>query len=120
MKYSRNGSTRSLKALCGEGTPYSRSLSQISPIRASILAERLVSAMRRSTSSLSWSWAAMGVLLGLGWWARERPPGSLSSITEHRSFCSVRVRPYVSFSHRPTYPGPVLDKLEGSLEDAAA
>src|SRR6266853_498699 len=61
MKYSRKGSTRSLKALWGDATPYSRSLSQISPIKASIRADRLVSAMRRSTISLSWSFGLMEV-----------------------------------------------------------
>src|SRR5437667_7299173 len=61
MKYSRKGSTRSLKALWGDATPYSRSLSQISPIKASIRADRLVSAMRRSTLSLSWSFGLMEV-----------------------------------------------------------
>src|SRR5689334_23713720 len=109
MKYSRKGSTRSLKALCGEETPYSRSLSQISPIRASILAERLVSAMRRSTSSLSWSLAAMEVLLGLERRPRERPPGSPVIIPEHRAVCAVRMA--LLNAPRP------LDKLVRSLED---
>src|SRR5439155_24444675 len=93
MKYSRNGSTRSLKALWGEETPYSRSLSQISPIKASILAERLVSAMRRSTSSLSWSWAAMEVLLRLGQVGPETPPESPSVYQNTERFARFGLAP---------------------------